>query len=171
MKYAALEVQASFPTPAELEARLAALERLPAVLATAVRERAPDERRAPPAPDAFSLHEHVWHLRDIEVLGYARRLRALAREDEPFLPDLDGTRLAKERRYLELPLEQGLAELTTARAENVAFVRSLPREALGRHGEMEGVGCLTLASLTEMWRNHDAGHADEIAALPPPRRR
>jgi hypothetical protein len=171
MKYAALELEASLPTPAELELRLVAHERMPDLLSAAVQQREPDERRAQPAPGAFSLHEHVWHLRDIEVLGYARRLRALAREDGPFLPDLDGTRLARERRYLELPLEQGLAELRAARSENVAFVRSLSHAALGRRGEMEGTGCLTLAALIEMWTGHDAGHADEIAALPTPRRR
>jgi len=171
MKYAALELEAKLPTPAELDRRLAALERMPALLETSVLERERDERRAQPAPEAFSLHEHVWHLRDIEVLGYVRRLRALAHEAEPFLPDIDGTQLARERRYLELPLEQGLAEFRAAREENVAFVRSLPHAVLGRRGEMEGTGCLTLASLIEMWCNHDAGHEAEIAALPPPRRR
>ncbi|MCE9594941.1 MAG: hypothetical protein K8S98_12195 [Planctomycetes bacterium] len=164
-KYAELERGASVPTKGELRERLDELARMPALLARAVASRNDAARRARPEPDAFSLHEHVWYLRDIEVQGYARRLRALANEREPFLADLDGTRLAAERRYLELPLERGLAEFVAARESNLAFARSLPHDALRRRGELEGVGCITLAELIELWRNHDAGHADEIAAL------
>ena len=38
--------------------------------------------------------EHVCHLRDIEVEGYAPRLKRILSEDGPFLPDIDGRRLA-----------------------------------------------------------------------------
>src|SRR5262245_8122269 len=66
--------------------------------------RTPRSRRLqrPAGTDAFSLHEQVWHLRDIEVDGYARRFRAVATQDDPFLPDLDGARLAIERDYRSL---------------------------------------------------------------------
>jgi hypothetical protein len=165
MKYAELERGATLPTEATLRERFDELARMPALLAEVVARTSDGARRTRPAPDAFSLHEHVWHLRDIEVLGYSRRLRALANESEPFLADLDGTRLAVEGRYHELPLERGLAEFVEARESNRAFARLLPLASFGRRGEMEGVGCLTLAELIELWRNHDAGHADELAAF------
>ncbi len=121
--------------------------------------------RSSSEPDAFTLHEHVWHLRDIEVLGYSQRLQRMLEEEHPFLPDVDGARLAIERHYRGLPLLTGLEELASARAANVARLRSLSRDALARRGELEGVGCLTLSQLVEAWLNHDRGHRGEIETL------
>ncbi len=167
MKYAALEHCEVSATPSEITERLDALERMPAILRSAVALKNADALRArpSPAPDAFSLHEHVWHLCDLEELGYSKRWRAIATEAHPFLADVDGTKLAIERRYLELPIAEALDRFERTRASNVAQLRALPHAAFARRGELEGVGCLTLAQLLERWCDHDAVHRSEIAEL------
>src|SRR5229473_5144194 len=52
-----------------------------------------------PAPEVFSVRENVLHLRDIDVEGYAHRVRLILEEEHPALPDVDGGRLARERNY------------------------------------------------------------------------
>lgn len=124
-----------------------------------IRARPSDE------PGAFSLLEQVWHLRDIEIGGYALRFRAVAEREHPFLPDIDGTRMATEREYASRPLRLGLDELARARARNVEYLRALPIEAFARTGELEGSGCVTLARLVANWRAHDEVHVEELDAL------
>lgn len=167
MKYAAQSSRSIPVGHGEIAARIDALERMPEFLRATLDDTSESRRRARPGPepDAFSLHEHVWHLRDIETLGYSARVRAIAREDDPFLPDLDGTRLALERAYLGAPLEPALREFERERAANVALLRALPLEAYERRGELEGVGCVSLADLLDRWCDHDAVHRREIAGL------
>lgn len=115
--------------------------------------------------DAFSLAQHVHHLRDIEVEGYSRRLRRMLAEENPALPDIDGTRLAVEGAYNQKPLSPALDDFVAARRANVELLRRLTPADLSRSGEMEGVGRITLAQLLEMWRNHDAAHRVELQEL------
>jgi hypothetical protein len=118
-------------------------------------------------PDAqtFSCVENVWHLRDIEIEGYARRLRRTLEEDHPTLPDLDGTRMAIERWYNEQPVATALAEFAAARRANVERLRSVTLMQLARTAMMETVGEVTLAQILQMWREHDAGHRRDFAEL------
>ena len=161
MTYAAL------PTAVEIERRLAELAGFPAWLRVTLAS-APEpllRARPGPAPADFSPHEHAWHLRDIEVLGYERRIAAILEREHPRLPDLDGTRLAIEGRYLERPLAPALDELARSRARSLARLAALDACAFARTGEMEGRGSVTLAELVDAWLGHDRGHRDELAAL------
>jgi hypothetical protein len=168
MKYTTLDADARVGSRAEIDALIDSLAGMPEFVRGCVNAFDPDalRRRSDASPDAFSLHEHVWHLRDIEVLGYSRRLRALLEEENPFMADIDGARLAAERGYLELPLATGLREFFSARAENVAMLLSLPVAAFQRRGELETVGCSTLFGLIGLWCNHDEGHRGEMRELP-----
>lgn len=167
MKYATPIERTALATRDQIEARVDALERMPAFVRAAVERANASQRRIRPGPepDAFSLHEHVWHLRDVEAFGYSVRARAIASERDPFLADVDGTRLAVERAYLECALEPALADFERERASNVALLRALPLDAFERRGELEGVGCVSLAGLLERWCDHDAQHRREIAEL------
>ena len=118
-----------------------------------------------PQPEAFSIKENILHLRDIEVEGYARRLRRILSEDTPLLPDIDGTQLARDRCYNEKPVAPALREFTASRRGNVALLRSITESDLARPAEMEGVGRIILARLLHLWREHDAGHLTELEEL------
>lgn len=114
---------------------------------------------------AFALVEHVWHLRDIDVEGFAVRLRRTLCEDAPRLPDLDGDALARERAYLEQPLAPALRALLASRARSLATLRALTAQELRRPAHLEGAGDLTLGDIILRWRTHDLGHRVELERL------
>ena len=115
-----------------------------------------------PAPDVFSLRENVMHLRDIDVDGYEKRVARTLDETNPFLPDVDGARLARERDYNNQPLAPALEAFAASRARSIARLRDADLE---RTAEFEGVGPVTLRRLLELWIEHDAGHIADIEAL------
>jgi hypothetical protein len=129
-------------------------------------ERVPaQDVRTPPAAGGFSVVEHVWHLADLEAEGYGVRIERLLAEDRPALPDFEGDRIARERRYRERSVTEGLAAFTAARADNVARLRGVPEEAWERDGVQDGVGPVCLQDVARMMAEHDAGHRAEIEAL------
>ena len=118
-----------------------------------------------PAAGGLALVENAWHLADLEVEGYGVRLRRLLAESSPMLPDFQGDVIARERDYLHLPLAPALERFEQARAENIALINAATDADRHRTGEQEGVGIVTFERVVEMMAEHDAGHAEEIAAL------
>src|SRR5438477_8399068 len=78
-----------------------------------------DEQLSFKRDDSFSLRENVLHLRDVDVDGYERRVAKMLEEEHPTLPDLDGARLAIERKYNEQPLGPALEAFASSRARTV----------------------------------------------------
>ena len=115
-----------------------------------------------PADDVFSLRENVLHLRDIDVEGYEKRVERILTEEHPFLPDVDGARLARERDYNHQPLMAALEAFAASRARSIVRLRNAD---LDRSGELEGVGTITLRGLLQRWLDHDTGHLADIEAL------
>ena len=142
--------------------RLAAM---PQTVRELVNGRTGAELSHKPAPDVFSLRENVLHLRDIDVEGYEQRVARVLSEEHPFLPDVDGARLAKERDYNAQPLAPALEAFAASRARSIARLRAVSERDLERTAEMEGVGPLTLRELLQRWLEHDAGHVAEMEAL------
>lgn len=112
--------------------------------------------------DEFSPVEQAWHLADLEVEGYACRIRRLLEEPAPHLPDFDGLRIAAERNYRSLRLEDGLAKFRSARLANIETLRGVAEAAWSRAGTQEGVGPVSLCDLAAMMEAHDASHRAEI---------
>jgi hypothetical protein len=149
----------------ELDALILALESMPGCVARATEVLDDAGARRAPAPGSFSLVEHVWHLADLERDGYAVRLARLRAEDGPHLSDFDGDRIAAERAYRTLSLEEGLAAFKHARAENVRTLRAIAGAEWVRGGTQEGVGAVRLCDIPRMMVHHDAGHRAELQAL------
>jgi DinB superfamily len=112
--------------------------------------------------DGLSPVEQCWHLADLERDGYAVRIRRLLNEIEPALPDFDGERVAQERNYKSLSLEDGLEAFRRARAENLVALRALSESEWERRGTQEGVGRVGLCDIPLMMAEHDAAHRAEI---------
>lgn len=149
----------------ELEELARFLEETPAKIERLAEGLDETEARWKPNADEFSVVENVCHLRDIEVDGYAARIQKILREDEPFLPDLNGARLAVERRYNEQELAAALEAFQSARRGNVLAVRELSSQQLERRGVFENTGAITLSGLLELMREHDMAHLDELKGL------
>lgn len=139
------------------------LSRMPALLSR-VAEAFPDAAMRARS-GSFALVEHVWHLADLEREGFGARIARLLGERDPWLPDFDGERTARERRYLQLDLAEGLAAFAAARAANVKALGEVEAGQWSRTGRQEGAGPLSLSELPRRMREHDLSHLNEIADL------
>jgi len=115
-------------------------------------------------PDGlFSPVEQVWHLADLEQEGFASRIERLLNEQDPQLPDFDGTAVARARNYKALSLADGLERFEAARRANLELLRAVPDDAWTRSGVQSGVGAVSLCDMPVFLRQHDQAHKDEIA--------
>jgi hypothetical protein len=149
----------------QLETLLVTLESTPALLQRAAEGLPAAQARRRPAGGGFSLVENVWHLADLEREGYAARIRRLLSEDEPTLANFDGDRVARERRYQDRDLAEGLAAFAAARRRNLEKLRSVPAADWQRRGLQEGAGRIALADVPRMMAEHDRSHTQDVAAL------
>jgi hypothetical protein len=141
---------------------LAQLAHTPAQLVELIDGLPQDSLRLRPSEDEFSVVESVCHLRDIELDGYAIRVRLLLTEDHPGLSDIDGARLAIERDYNSQDLQEALTAFTRGRQENLSVLSKASDTEFEREGDLEGAGRITLGKLVEMMHEHDEGHLDEL---------
>jgi DinB family protein len=148
-----------------LQDALGRLEAAPETASSLARGLDARSRVSRPAPDSFSVLETVWHLRDIESEGFLVRIGSLLSEENPFLPDLDGAKLAAERRYNERDLNEGLEGFRSARLASVTALRLAGPRALDRAGVLEGVGPITLGGLVERMLEHDRDHLGDIRRI------
>src|SRR5205814_2080287 len=105
--------------------------------------------RMKPAPEEFSALETICHLRDIEIEAYTVRINRIISEEEPTLPDIDGSRLAIERDYNSQNLDAALSSFTNARHANVETLRGVTIEQLSRVGIYQ-TDAVTLEGLLNM---------------------
>lgn len=147
------------------EAVTAGLDAIVQVLRDVSKELTNAELRWKPAAEEFSVLELICHLRDIELEGYSARIRRLLDEDEPFLPDVDGTKVARDRDYNSENVGAALGSFAKAREANLRILSALSDRALSRAGMLEGVGPITIAELIEKMKEHDQGHHAEALKL------
>lgn len=118
-----------------------------------------------PSSTGFSILEHICHLRDIEQEGYAVRIERLLTEVDPFLPDIDGNKLAAERAYNQQDFHVALSQFTLTRDNNVQLLQGVTVNQLSRGGILDKVGSITLERLPLMMRTHDQEHLNELNEL------
>jgi len=149
----------------ELSDIIAFLEETPAAVRGLRDGLAADDLRMRAEGGGFSFVETVCHLRDIEREGYGVRIERILGEEVPSLPDLNGAKLALERRYSEQGFDDGLEAFASARAHNLSALRAATDEQLARRGTLEGAGEVTLARLASLMYEHDRGHREELRHL------
>lgn len=117
-----------------------------------------------PAPDRFSLAEHLWHLADIESLGWRPRFERVLAEPMPQLAGVDGDRLAIEQRYQQRPWRGAARRFVAERRRSLALLARFDASTLARPlvfaGRAGDAGSLLAAMLA-----HDHEHRLEMAVL------
>jgi hypothetical protein len=151
--------------PQDVENLLTFLEETPEVIRSLTENLPVRKLRLKPAKEEFSLLEHVCHLRDIEREGYCVRIAKLLSEEQPFLADIDGAKLAVERNYNSQIFDEALSAFTRARKNSLQTIRPLPTESLKRIGILQNVGTITLEQLLSMMREHDNEHLRALSDL------
>ena len=149
----------------EVKESLAFLEGTPAAITRLAEGFSAAGLKSRLSDELFSLVEHVCHLRDIEVEGYNVRLRKFLDETRPIFEDIDGARLARERRYNEQDFRAAFSAFDGARRVSLSMLKGLPEGVWGRTASFEGAGEITLRRLASMMCEHDTAHRNEMAAL------
>lgn len=119
-----------------------------------------------PAAGGFSIAEHLWHLADIEALGWAPRFERLLAEKKPRLPGVDGDRLAVERDYQHQPWRGAARRFIAQRRRTLRALGRFDAEALQRPALFAGRST-TAGDVLAAMVAHDHEHRGEIAALLP----
>lgn len=117
-----------------------------------------------PAPERFSLVQHLWHLADVEEFGWARRWPRVLAEQAPVLPGVDGDRLAIERRYQQRPWRGAARRFIAQRRRSLQQLARLDEAALARPLQFGGRRCDAGTLLAAMLA-HDHEHRSEMASL------
>jgi hypothetical protein len=150
----------------EREEILKALRAGPLVLARLVRDLDDATIRRRPAEGEWAIVEVVAHLADTEERSLART-RAMLERDRPDLPAYDPAELARERRYLDMPLSRELARFTALRSEQERLLSGLDDAQWGRDGNHQEHGIITVQQLAAHTAGEDADHLAQIARLIP----
>lgn len=117
-----------------------------------------------PAEGGFSIAEHLWHLADIEELGWAPRFERLWTEPRPRLPGVDGDRLAIERDYPHRPWRGAARRFIAQRRRTLRALGAFDDDALARPCTFAGQATTARDVLAAMVA-HDAEHRGLLAAL------
>ena len=147
---------------------LGLLAATPGILRGMTCELTADDAQWKPGPDRFSVAEVMAHLSHSEGHCYRTRVERILAELEPELePD-------EASMYLDLyrgrVAETELRQFEEQRAENVAFLGSLPAEAGLRGARHKEAGRITLAQMLHEWALHDLGHVRQVAEIARARR-
>ena len=149
----------------DLQDLIDALTQTPETVASLIKCLSGRDVRVKHSLEEFSVVENVCHLRDLEVEGYAVRIVRILSENNPLLPDIDGSCLAAEREYNAQNLSEALEAFAEARKQNTKTLRGLVAKQFDRVGTLEGVGSVTIRKLLTMMRDHDADHVRELSTI------
>ncbi|HSI59775.1 MAG TPA: DinB family protein [Ideonella sp.] len=125
---------------------------------------APETAYRQPESGGFSLAQHLWHLADLEALGWTPRFERLLAESCPRLAGVDGDRLAIEGRYQERPWRGAARRFIAQRRRTLGTLARYDTAALARPalfaGRQSSAGDVLAAMVA-----HDHEHLAEMAAL------
>ena len=138
---------------------LTALRSTPEVL-----ERLVDRGAARPPSTGWTMAEIVWHLREAEARGLDR-MRAMRDQSDPFLPAYDQAALARDGRYAERAVDEGVRAFAQVRRSMLAELERLDAEQWDRSGRHEEVGPITILNQAIHLAGHDLNHLAQLARL------
>lgn len=115
-----------------------------------------------PAPGEWCVPETLGHLVESERRGFSGRIRTILSADQPRLPGWNQVAVAAERQDCGKPIAAILEEYAALRRASIAQVAALSPADLGRGGEHEQVGQLSVRDLLHEWVHHDRNHVRQI---------
>jgi len=117
-----------------------------------------------PAPGEWSLKEIAAHVRDAEAT-FLERLRLIAGQEEPELPDIDVDAYVLERDYQRLDLHEVLQEFAQLRQRSSSLLWSLEPFEWEREGLHPYRGRLSIMQVARDMNEHDLGHLWQVRRL------
>ena len=139
------------------------LDRFPQALQSAALTATPAQSRWKPPSEAWSILEIVNHLADEEVLDFRARLQSVFRDPAAQWLSIDPVQWARERKYNHRELADSVSRFADARAESIAWLRSLARPDWTTAHNHPKFGSIRAGDLLAAWAAHDALHLRQIA--------
>lgn len=139
---------------------LGVLASTPAVLAALLEPLSPDDWAWSPAPGEWSAHDVLAHLLHIETAVIPARVRQMLEEDGAPLASAQPPNAEAQPKT---PAEM-LAAWRSARAENLAFLRTLTPTQLAQAGVHPRYGRISAREHIIEWGYHDLEHLRQLQA-------
>ncbi|MBV9302760.1 MAG: DinB family protein [Acidobacteriaceae bacterium] len=113
-------------------------------------------------PGKWSPRQIVSHLADAEV-AFAFRLRQALAEDHHVIQPFDQDKWANT--YMGYEARTALDTFSSLRNWNLAFIRSVPKEAFSKPVTHPERGHMTFRTLVETMAGHDLNHVRQLEAF------
>jgi uncharacterized damage-inducible protein DinB len=137
------------------------LEGAPVILERLLDGMTDPEADRRPDPERFTLREVIAHLADWEPIWH-ERLKAIAEQNDPFLPSYDEGQYAIDHDYAHSVLSEQLAKFRAGREALARYVASVSVEAWSRTGRHSEMGPITFAELVTLVIGHDGYHFRQV---------
>lgn len=136
----------------------------PERLASALKGKSPEQLEKRPAPNEWSAHEILAHMRAVDDIVTSRIYMLLAR-DTPPLVAFDERRWAEVAGYATTDIHRSLTLFSMRRAEVIAVLEHLSPDEWQRSGQHEVRGITTVFDIMQDMVAHEEQHCSQLEAL------
>jgi len=150
-----------------IEQVLTLLAETPPRLATLTAGLSPAQLHTAPKHDAWSANDVLAHLRACADVWGGCVLTLIA-EDTPTLRAVNPLTWIKKTDYLELEFRPSLRSFTKQRADLLAVLEPLPREAWSRAATVQGAGKVlerTVLFYAQWMAGHERSHVKQVGRI------
>jgi DinB superfamily len=130
----------------------------------AIQGLTPKQLKWKPQPEKWSIAEILAHLADGEVVA-SWRFRSIIGQNGVSVQAYDQDAWAKAFNYLNRDAKLSLEVFRILREDNLAMLKSLPRETWENYGMHQERGKETVAQLARMFAGHDMNHALQVEGI------
>jgi uncharacterized damage-inducible protein DinB len=121
-----------------------------------------EEIHAPPKPRAWSIHQTLCHLRDVEQQVFLYRAERILKEDAPRVPDFDQDKWMRQHYSPREPIKNILNDFKTARRKFVTRLRRATDRDWARSAIHPEYGNISLEWLVTHCYNHTLEHTAQL---------
>lgn len=117
---------------------------------------------ASPAPNEWSIHEIISHLRDNEEIVFLFRAKKIIADDNPAVPNFEQDIYQREHYLATEPLKKMLSEFRSSRKKQVALLRKTKDKDWSRTAQHPEYGTISLEWLVRHCVDHTFEHLAQI---------
>jgi hypothetical protein len=133
-------------------------------LATAIKGMDKKKLSKRPAPGKWSITEILAHLADTEVVASWRMRLILGQNGAP-VQAFDQDVWATTFKYQKTDPKRSLETFRLLRENNLALLKSLPKELMENYGMHQERGKETIVQVTRMFAGHDLNHLQQVEQI------
>lgn len=135
-----------------------------AKLEKAIRGLTPKQLKRQPEPGKWAIAEILAHLADAEIVA-SWRMRSVIGANGITIQAFDQDVWTSAFQYAKSDPKQSLAVFRVLRANNLAMLKSLPREAWDNYGMHQERGKETVSHMARMFAGHDTNHVLQVERI------